>query len=98
MLTQYHVSKLLLMYVMEGIAAKTLDKDGKPEVIVTTVCPSLCRTNLGREFGLMMRISNGLFQKIFARSCEEGSRTLVSGAALGPKAHNDYWSHDVFFE
>jgi len=94
---QYSVSKLLLMYVMEGIAAVTLDASGKPEVIVTTVCPGLCKTNLGRDFSLPIRIANHAFQVLFARSCEEGSRTLVSGTTLGPEAHGEFWSHDVFF-
>jgi NAD(P)-dependent dehydrogenase (short-subunit alcohol dehydrogenase family) len=97
-MTQYSVSKLLLQYAVDSIAPKTLSSSGKPEVIVTTVCPGLCRTNLGREFGTLLKVANGLFQQIFARTCEEGSRTLVSGAALGLEGHGKFWSHDVFFK
>jgi NAD(P)-dependent dehydrogenase (short-subunit alcohol dehydrogenase family) len=96
-LHQYSVSKLLLMYVVDGIVPTTLNPSGKPEVIVTTVCPGLCKTNIGREFSFALRLMNGIFQQIFARSSEEGSRTLVSGVALGPEAHGEFWSHDVFF-
>jgi NAD(P)-dependent dehydrogenase (short-subunit alcohol dehydrogenase family) len=97
-MTQYQVSKLLLQYIVDSIAPKTLNSSGKPEVIVTTVCPGLCRTNLGREFGTFLKVTNGIFQQIFARTCEEGSRSLVSGAALGPEAHGEFWSHDMFFK
>lgn len=97
-LTHYQVSKLLLQYAVDSIAPHTLNSSGKPVVIVTTVCPGLCRTNLGREFGSLAKVTNGIFQQIFARTSEEGSRTLVSGAALGPEAHGEFWTNDVFFK
>ena len=96
-MTQYSVSKLLLMYVMDGIVPKTLNNSGKPDVIVTTTCPGLCKTSLGNEFSLVMKAIDRTFKGIFARSAEEGSRSLVSGAALGPQAHGEFWSHDAFF-
>ncbi|PMD29081.1 NAD(P)-binding protein [Hyaloscypha variabilis F] len=94
---QYQISKLLLQHVVDSIAPKALNPLGKPEVIVTTVCPGLCRTNLGREFGGFVKFANVIFQQIFARTCEEGSRTLVSGAALGPETHGEMWSHDILW-
>jgi NAD(P)-dependent dehydrogenase (short-subunit alcohol dehydrogenase family) len=96
--TQYAVTKLLVMYVMQGLAAQTVKPTGSPEVIVTTVCPGLCRSNLGRDFPSVLKVIVGLFQQLFARSGEEGSRTVVSGAALGAEAHGEFWSHDVFFK
>jgi len=97
-LGQYMVTKLLLMYAMDGIVAQTQVVDGQPDVIVTTVCPSLCRSNLGRDFSSILKIPNALFQMVFARSSEEGSRTIVSGAALDADAHGQFWSHDVLFK
>jgi hypothetical protein len=32
----------------------------------------------------------GLFKKLFARSTEVGSRTLVYGANVGPESHGQY--------
>ena len=93
--TQYQVSKLLLQYAVDNIAPKTLNSSGRPDVIIITVCPGLCRTNLGREFGGMVKLVNGVFQQVFARTCEEGSRTLVSGTTLGPETHGEMWSHDL---
>ena len=34
------------------------------------------------------------FYKIFGRSTEEGSRTLVSACSLGEEAHGGYWKND----
>ncbi|KIX06663.1 uncharacterized protein Z518_04639 [Rhinocladiella mackenziei CBS 650.93] len=98
---QYYVIKLLHMYVMGGLveatSTSTSTNHDDPNVIITTVCPGLCRTNLGRDFSILARIFVGLYQLILARSAEEGSRTLVSGVTLGKEAHGKFWSHDVFF-
>ena len=96
----YHVSKLLLMYVMEGLVQATTTRmpgRGEPNVIITNVCPCLCRTNLGRDFGSPMKLANYLFHLPFARTAEEGSRTLVSGITLGPEANGEFWSHDILY-
>lgn len=98
--THYQVTKLLLMYVVDGILKSNSPRfSNSPslDVIITTVCPGLCRTNLGRDFSSPMKVINGIFQSFFARTAEEGSRTIVSGAALGKEAHGEFWTHDVFF-
>ncbi|KAH8599019.1 hypothetical protein B0O99DRAFT_614783 [Bisporella sp. PMI_857] len=89
-LQQYVNTKLLVMWAMRHIAAKV----SPSEVIILSCCPGLCRTNLGRGFGIFMQIANSSFQKFFARSSEEGSRTLVSGTILGPEAHGGFWTSD----
>jgi NAD(P)-dependent dehydrogenase (short-subunit alcohol dehydrogenase family) len=99
--THYQVTKLLLMYVVDGLLKSTsarLSNGPSLDVIITTVCPGLCRTNLGRDFSSpIIRVINGVFQYFFARTAEEGSRTIVSGAALGKDAHGEFWTHDAFF-
>lgn len=95
----YMLSKLLLMYVMDGLVSASTTStttSQNPEVIILTTCPNLCRTTLGRDFPLAMKIPNYLFQLIFARSAEEGARILVSGTSLGREANGAFWSHDVF--
>lgn len=99
-MTHYQVSKLLLMYAIDGIVKSTTPvapRSPGSDVIITTVCPGLCRTNLGRGFSASLKIINGVFQSIFARTAEEGSRSIVSGAALGQDAHGQFWTHDVYF-
>ncbi|KEF58684.1 uncharacterized protein A1O9_06610 [Exophiala aquamarina CBS 119918] len=95
--THYQVTKLLLMYTMEGIVRSYSTKFSSPNVIITTVCPGMCRTNIGRDFSAPMKVINGIFQHLFARSAEQGSRTIVSGATLGADSQGEFWSHDVFF-
>lgn len=93
---QYAISKLLLMYAMDGLLE--IVNLQKFNVIMTTACPGLCRTNLGRDFSLLLKIPVGLFQLVFARSAEEGSRTLVSGVSMGSESNGQFWSHDVFYK
>ncbi|KIW75694.1 hypothetical protein Z517_10436 [Fonsecaea pedrosoi CBS 271.37] len=101
---QYCTTKLLLMYVMDGLvaaaaaAAEHSSSGGHkdPAVIITTCCPNLCRTTLGRDFSFLLKLPTHLFQMVFARSAEEGSRILVSGTTLGEDANGQFWSHDVF--
>lgn len=101
---QYCVVKLFVMYIMTGlikdmgyVTTKSNGIDPTTDVIVTTTCTGLCRTNLGREFGVVVKMFTHAYQYAFARSAEEGSRSIVSGAALGAEAMGEFWSHDVFF-
>ena len=87
---QYIITKLFEMWAMEEVAAKTNPK----EVIVLACCPGLCRSELGREFNAVLRGIDGVFKRIFGRSPEEGSRTLVSGTRVGSESHAGFWTHD----
>lgn len=98
----YTIVKLMGMAVMRAIATKEVTRpstsDSKlksPGVIVNAACPSLCKTDLGRNFGTISHISGFFFQAIFARTAEEGSRSLVSATALGPESHGRFWHHDI---
>jgi NAD(P)-dependent dehydrogenase (short-subunit alcohol dehydrogenase family) len=93
-LTQYQISKLLEMWVMRQIAVKS----SPSEVIVVASCPGLCRSTLGRDFGLFFRIADTLLKTGITRSAEEGSRTLVSATALDKKAHGAFWTNDEITE
>jgi NAD(P)-dependent dehydrogenase (short-subunit alcohol dehydrogenase family) len=93
-LTQYQISKLLEMWVMRQIAAKS----SPSEVIVVASCPGLCRSTLGRDFGLFFRIADTLLKTGITRSAEEGSRTLVSAAGLDKGAHGGFWTNDEITE
>jgi NAD(P)-dependent dehydrogenase (short-subunit alcohol dehydrogenase family) len=91
----YCISKLLLMYIMDGLVS-ACRSHRSDQVIITTCCPNLCRTNIGREFSIFSKLANHLFQSVFARTAEEGSRILVSGTTLDSSAMGQFWSHDVF--
>lgn len=87
----YGMVKLLGMAVMQAIARQA------PGVIVNACCPYMCKTDLGRNWGMMAKIPMIGFQAIFARTAEEGARTLVSATALGPESHGRFWHHDILF-
>lgn len=99
----YAMVKLLGMAVMRAVARATsspagpAEAGGRPDVIVNAVCPGLCKTDLGRKFGLLSQMMGYLFQVAFARTAEEGARSLVSGTALGPESHARFWHHDILF-
>lgn len=92
---QYAVVKLLGIYAMQEIAKATLGPDGNPQVIVNASCPFLCKTDLGRSFPTIAKIPMMGFQAIFARTAEQGSRTLVGATTLGKESQGKLWSHDI---
>ncbi|KAH7139571.1 hypothetical protein B0J11DRAFT_422276 [Dendryphion nanum] len=93
----YMMVKLLGMVVMKKIARQANDRNEQDGVIVNACCPGLCRTNLGRNFSLAMKVLTAGFQFFTARTAEEGSRTLVGASALGWESHGKFWHHDVLF-
>ncbi|KAI9718638.1 MAG: hypothetical protein M1828_006646 [Chrysothrix sp. TS-e1954] len=110
--TQYRRTKLLAQLALDGIlqlvrpsatreasdSEATINEE-QPDVWVTSVCPGACSSGLGREYdGVAFRIAKAAMGVLLLRTPEEGSRTLVSGAALGAKGHGQFWQHDVIKE
>jgi NAD(P)-dependent dehydrogenase (short-subunit alcohol dehydrogenase family) len=89
---QYQMSKLFVQYAMKRIAKLAAD-----DVIVTSVCPGPCKSELARAYK-----SNSIFAILidamfflFFRTTEQGSRTLVSGTVQGEKVHGRFWTDDT---
>ncbi|KAI0855304.1 short-chain dehydrogenase/reductase [Xylaria cubensis] len=93
----YSLVKLEGMAVMQHIAKTTAGSAGLPEIIVNAVCPGLCKTELGRNFGVVQRTIGNFVLSFIARTAEQGSRTLVSGTALGPESHGRFWHNDILY-
>lgn len=97
----YSIVKLIGIAVMQAVSRGAASSSAsstnpkQPRIIVNAVCPSLCKTDLGRNWGTMSQISGFFFQAAFARTAEEGSRSLVSATALGPESHGRFWFHDI---
>lgn len=99
--------KLLGMAVMQHFAQTTStstspsqsqsQSQSQSSVIVNSCCPGLCRTNLGREFGIVQKAILKVVQNFTARSAEQGARTLVSASVLGKESQGGFWHHDVLF-
>lgn len=89
---QYALVKLASSYVMLGLLETLRPKD---VIIINAACPGLCRTDLGRDWPWYSRLPVVLFQAIFARTAEQGSRTLVSATALGAESNGNLWTNDT---
>jgi NAD(P)-dependent dehydrogenase (short-subunit alcohol dehydrogenase family) len=94
---QYCISKLLNMYIQDGLVEVQERYGGADEVVIVTCCPGLCRSGIARAAPWWQRAADGLFKQLLARSGEEGSRTIVSGTTLGKEAHGQFWAHDMLF-
>jgi len=87
---RYNLSKLLVLLGARQLAGKLNrgSEKGRASVIVNYINPGWCKTDLFQtnDGGLGGRI--GL--RLMGRSAEEGSRTLVHGAATDEKSHGRY--------
>lgn len=92
---QYSISKLLLMWNIVYLARLGMSKYGTADVLITSCCPGFCKSDLGRQYDeWYMRLIMWIVGLLFQRTTEEGSRTLVSAAALGKDAQGGYWKND----
>lgn len=96
---QYGISKLLLEYVIKTIADLVRADDGTVPVIVNTISPGLCASSLGRQYNRFYeRWLAWLAYKIFARTTEQGSRSLVSATVQGIESQGKCWRSDGYLE
>lgn len=96
---QYGVSKLLVEYVVKTIAGLVRNEDGTLPVIVNTVSPGLCASSLGRTYDRFYeRWLVWIMYKLFARTAEQGSRSLVSATYQGVESHGRCWRSDGYLE
>jgi NAD(P)-dependent dehydrogenase (short-subunit alcohol dehydrogenase family) len=96
---QYGVSKLLLEIVMKRIATYVRNADGTHPIIVNTVSPGLCATGLGRQYDKWYeQLIVWILFKLFARTTEQGSRSLVSATYQGIESQGKCWRSDGYLE
>ncbi|MCJ1396659.1 hypothetical protein MMC18_009551 [Xylographa bjoerkii] len=97
---QYSTSKLLLAYTsVKELAAMGTEPNGKTLVIVNSLCPGLCSSELSRGFNAWYEvIFVWIVYAILARTAEEGGRVLVSGTVQGVEGQGNFWRNDKFNE
>ncbi|THC89360.1 hypothetical protein EYZ11_011199 [Aspergillus tanneri] len=96
---QYGISKLLLEYVLKTAAGLARNENGALPVIIKTVSPGFCVSSLGRQYNRFYeRWLVWLVQKLFARTTEQGSRSLVSATYQGVESHGKCWRSDGYLE
>jgi len=96
---QYQRSKLFLQAAVQYLGDHiALAADGKPEVIVLSVCPGATKTDIGRNAkGILQSFGVVLFFA-FARSPEQGSRIVISGVDVGVPAQGGFYTEDAVQE
>ncbi|KAJ5769318.1 NAD(P)-binding protein [Penicillium odoratum] len=97
---QYGVSKLLLEYVMKNIADLVRNEDGTLPIIVNTISPGLCQSSLTRQYlrRFYERWLSWLAYRLFARTTEQGSRSLVSATLQGVESQGKCWRSDGYLD
>jgi NAD(P)-dependent dehydrogenase (short-subunit alcohol dehydrogenase family) len=96
---QYSVSKLLVEWMTKEMAAMVTAPSGDVPVIINSLCPGLCRSELGRSWNSWTEwMAIKIFFGLFSRSSEQGSRTLVTGTTQGVEVHGKWWKDDGYPE
>jgi len=87
---QFIASKITEMAMVQELA-----KSIHPlKVVVTVACPGFCEDPEWNNCNSTFLRPKKLYKRLFARTCEQGSRTLVSGVLQGPKEHGKLWGND----
>lgn len=92
MLDRYGDTKLMSLFMAREVAAK-MDIDGKPSVILNTVDPGSCKTQLLREDNTFPWYFRYIFRVGFSavgRTAEMGARTYPYAAVAGWESHGIY--------
>lgn len=89
--SQYGLSKLFLIFATNKLATEVSSE----EVIITSVCPGMVKTDLGRDVkfpgvNLVLNIIGFFLMK----SPEQGARLLLSGTTQGERLHGRFWQAD----
>lgn len=84
---KYCDSKLLVNAFVRKLASQV----SVSEVVVNNLCPGLVTTELGRDFPIWLKPVKHAYRWMFARSVEEGARTIVFAAAVaGGETHGKF--------
>lgn len=95
---QYDTTKLFVQCAVIGLSKITqASASVEPRVIVTSVCPGACKSELAREVfpGAAGRIAYNIVAAGFFKTAEQGARTLVSGTVGGAKFNGGFWTDDA---
>ncbi|KAJ1567987.1 hypothetical protein HK405_004019 [Cladochytrium tenue] len=84
---RYNLSKLLGILAVHELAASA-PVSASSNVIICATAPGYCKSALLREAKSARAVR--IFERVFARPTEVGSRALVLSAAAGPEAHGQY--------
>lgn len=89
---RYNLSKLLVVYAVRELSQRLNASANKslPTIVVNTPNPSFCKSGLSQGTAAGRSSAGKFFEKLLARSTEEGSRALVHGVISGPETNGQY--------
>lgn len=94
---RYQTSKLLEVLFVRALAPR-MEKSGKQKVILNTLNPGLCHSELTRSATGIAQLGMRLLKFLLARSTEVGGRTLVASVVAGEESHGQYMSDSVCYD
>ena len=92
---RYNLSKLLLLYVIIKLASiidpvgNDKPRDSNP-IVINSLDPCFCKTGLAGGLTGGVKAGFRVFEFLFARPAEEGSRLVVTAASAGRQTHGGY--------
>jgi len=87
-------SKLFAQYVSNSLAELATLRGPWDEVIVTSVCPGACKSDLMRDITAAVgsqALAIKAFNLLYDKPTEQGARSCVSAASLGPSSHGQWF-------
>lgn len=94
---RYNLSKLLEILTVRELAP-ALSASGKPKVILNTLTPGFCHSELMRHAVFPLNVLGWIGKRLIGRSTEMGSRTLVAASVAGDESHGQYMADCVVKE
>ena len=64
-------------------------RDSNP-IVINSLDPCFCKTDLASEATGLFKVGFKIFEFLFARTAEEGSRLVVTAATAGRQTHGGY--------
>lgn len=91
---QYSFSKVFLMYATNKLAAEV----SSGEIIITSVCPGLVKTDMGRDHYFPgVSIAFFILGLLVLNPPDVGANIILSGTTQGEKIHGRFWKQDSVF-
>ncbi|KAF1966060.1 NAD(P)-binding protein [Bimuria novae-zelandiae CBS 107.79] len=82
---RYALTKLVQMYAVRELAAICpVERTG---VTINTIAPGVVSTGLGSDTSNMTKAATAVIKALFARTAEQGSRTILHGVVAGRDSH-----------
>ncbi|OTB05317.1 hypothetical protein M426DRAFT_10644 [Hypoxylon sp. CI-4A] len=91
--TMYGATKLMAQYAVNELVKMALGPDGRPQVIINTMCPGIVATDLSKGYaskGIGFVVLIKLFTGLFGKSPLNGARTFIAACMTKESEHGKY--------